>query len=193
MSATDRAPNEQTRGDRRRGEAFNLGGNARPISLTGTQRDVLNALIDRIVPGGDGFPAPSAVGVVEEFFVRYVDADEVTVPHFPYAREASFKAKLDAVGDSVLSADDPGRVEILSRLEREDPEFFGQLRALTYAGYYSRPEVVRAIRANVNGGGDYRGRPQPYGYAEVTEDWDVAELAGGPGSYIPTDDVHRLS
>ena len=153
---------------------------------------VLKAACDEIIPPGDGFPAPSAVGVVEDFMPRYITPRGEQPQHFPFVAEEEFKAAVDALGQRFLDADSEQRVAMLRAVERDDSTFFTQLRDLVYYGYYSRPVVTEAIRANLEAGRDYHGAPQPYGYVGSIEDWDVSRLPRGRGRYIPTAEVKRV-
>jgi hypothetical protein len=162
------------------------------VRLTGQQVAILNAASDQIIPPGDGFPAPSSVGVVEEFMPRYITPRGQEPQHYPLVAEEQFTAAVDALGRRFLDAGSDQRVEMLQRVERDDPTFFTQLRTLVYYGYYSRPAVTEAIRANLEAGRDYHGAPQPYGYAASMEDWDLTALPRGRGRYIPTAEVRRV-
>ena len=115
-----------------------LGGLARPVGFSETQAAILNAAADELVPGGEGFPWPSEVRIVN-FIGRYVTPSGDEPRHFPFAAEDEFKAKVDGLGEGFLSADPAGRVEILRRVEREEEAFFGQLGDLVY---YAQPEVT---------------------------------------------------
>ena len=183
----------EVKGDFGAPERPRLGGLASPVRFTDGQAAVINAGADTLVPAGNGFPAPSEVDVVD-FFGRYLAPSGTKAVHYPFAAEDEFKAKLDGLGDTFVNADAAGRAEAVTKLEREDEEFFGQLRSLTYYGYYSMTEVTLAIRKNIPAGKDYHGPPQPYGYLDTTEPWDDASLAtrGGAADYIATEDVTRV-
>ena len=160
------------RARRLRAASAEPGGNRIPIVFSDHEREALHAIVDEIIPPGRGFPAPSQVGVVEEFFTRYIAPSGSSITRFPNAVEDQFKAALAGFGKKFLAKNKVDRVADLARLEAEQPEFFGQLRALTYAGYYSRPEVIVALRRTHDAGRDYNGPPLPYGYDESTLDWD---------------------
>lgn len=167
-----------------------LGGSAKPVMFTQEQAAILGAAADRIIPGGAGFPAPSEVGVVD-FIGRYVTPSGEELKWFPFAGEDDFKAEVDKLGGDFLRAEPAVQVEALERTEQESEAFFSQLRSLVYYGYYSRPEVTKAINENVEAGRDYRSPPQPYGYLDVIEDWDRSMLPRVRGTYIRTEDVKR--
>ena len=183
----------EVKGDCGAPERPRLGGLAVPVRFTDTQAAVINAVADTMIPPGRGFPAPSEVDVVD-FFGRYLAPSGTRAVHYPFAAEDEFKASVDALGDDFVNADEAGRAETLSRLERDDEEFFGQLRSLAYYGYYSMTEVTLAIRKNIPAGKDYHGPPQPYGYLDTTEPWDDAtlETRGGPADHLSTEDVKRV-
>jgi hypothetical protein len=163
------------------------------VILTALQRAILRAASDEIIPPGEGFPAPSEVGVVEDFMPRYITPLGEEPRHFPFVAHEQFSTAVDALGQRFLDAGPEERVETLRAVERDDPIFFGQLRDLVYYGYYSRAAVTDAIRAHLPAGGDYHGAPQPYGYAGVIEDWDLSRLPRGRGRYIPTDRVRSIA
>ncbi len=170
-----------------------LGGLERPLAFTDEQAAVIAAAADTIVPPADGWPTPSDVGIVT-FVGRYVTPTGYRNKHFPFAEEDAFRAGLDRLGADFVAADVEGRIQAIEALEKAEDPLFEQLRALVYYGYYSRPEVTLAIRANVVAGRDYHGPPLPYGYLESTEDWDESLLASArdKGSYLETDDVVRV-
>jgi hypothetical protein len=168
-----------------------LGGWLPGLSFSDTQAAVLNALADEIIPPGNGFPAPSRVDIVG-FFARYVTPACHEPKWYPFFGEADFRARLDALAAGVLAADSAGRVEVLRGLEADDAAFFERLRDIVYFGYYSRPEVVRAINDNLAGGKGYRSTPQPFGYLDTMAGWDEALLARVHGSYRHTEDVVAL-
>ena len=170
-----------------------LGGLKTPIEFSEKQTDILNAAADEIIPPGGGFPAPSEVNVVN-FIARYVTPSGYEAKHYPFAAEEDFKAAVDSLGEDFLSADSNERVEALKKVEKDDEEFFEQLRSLIYYGYYSMTEVTLAIRKNIPAGRDYHGPPLPEGYIRCIEPWDEEVLAarGGGRGYIATEDVERI-
>jgi gluconate 2-dehydrogenase subunit 3-like protein len=170
-----------------------LGGNRKPIEFTSQQVATLEAAADELIPGGDGFPAPSEVNIVN-YIARYVTPRGKDNTQFPNAHEDDFKAKVDGLlGQAFVDADASSRVATLKRIEVEQAEFFEQLRNLVYYGYYSRREVVRAINRNLPAGRDYHASPQPYGYWEVIEPWDESLLTDVVGDYIRTEDAKRVT
>ncbi|WP_214370826.1 gluconate 2-dehydrogenase subunit 3 family protein [Pseudonocardia sp. H11422] len=168
-----------------------LGGWLPEIRLTDVQAAVLNAAADELVPGGDGFPAPSEVDVIS-FIARYVAPSGWEPKWFPFLGEADVRARLDALGSEFVDASPARRVTVLEGLARDEAEFFTRLRDVVYHAYYSRPEVIRAMNIHLAAGRDYRNTPQPYGYSDVMDDWDDELLSRVRGTYIRTEDVRRV-
>lgn len=170
-----------------------LGGLQEPVVFEAQQIAILLAAADTLIPPSPGWPAPSEVGIVT-FIGRYVTPSGYRNKHFPFAEEDAFKSGLDRLGAAFVAADQQERIDVIAKLEKDEDPLFEQLRALVYYGYYSRPEVVIAIRKNLPAGKDYHGPPLPYGYLETLEPWDEETLAaaGGPGTYTETDAVTRV-
>ena len=167
------------------------GGTPGAVKWSDTEAAILAAAADQIIPGGEGFPAPSEVRILD-FIGKYVTPQGKEARNYPYAAEDDFKAALGRLGNDFVADASDARIERLKRVEAEDPTFFGQLRDLVYYGYYSRPEVTRAINENLEAGRDYVSPPQPYGYPGLIEEWDESLLARVKGDYIRTEDVKRV-
>ena len=174
-----------------RSERAEPGGNRVPVTFSESQRELLNIIADELIPPGSGFPAPSSVNIVG-FIARYVTPAGDKHVRFPHAKEEEFKAAIDELRPGLVGKERAARVAELKRLESDEPTLFGQLRTMTYAGYYSRPEVVSALRRNLPAARDYHGAPLPYGYAEVTMAWSEDMPRPTRGAFIPTDAVKRV-
>jgi hypothetical protein len=170
-----------------------LGGLERPVQFSAARQAVIRALADTIIPPHPDWPDASAVDIVA-FCGRYITPTGYRNKHFPWADEDSFVAALDKLGQAFVDADPSERAKAFEALEKAEDPFFEQIRALVYYGYYSRPEVVIAIRKNVPAGKDYHGPPLPYGYIQSLEPWDETTLAqaNDNGSYLETDQVERV-
>jgi hypothetical protein len=168
-----------------------LGGNPVAVEFDDLEKNVINAITDEIIPPAPGWPAPSAVHIVE-FVARYVTPAGQPVKYYPFAAEEKFKRDLRALGQGFCDASRDDKIARLRELEARQSEFFEQMKGLTYYGYYAQPEVVAAIRENLPAARDYHGAPQPYGYLEVTEKWDGMPFPHGRGSFVPTDQVRRV-
>ena len=170
-----------------------LGGLEQPVQFTDAETAVINALADTIIPPDPAWPTASEVDLVT-FCGRYITPSGYRNKHFPFADADSFKAALGKLGKDFVDGDTAERTKALTALEDAEDPFFEQIRALVYYGYYSRPEVVIAIRKNVPAGKDYHGPPLPYGYIQSLEPWDETTLAQANenGSFLETDQVTRV-
>lgn len=167
-------------------------GGWRPAPPLSTPRAAtFDAIADTLIPPEGGFPAPSTVGV-RAFAERYVAPEGQPATWYPFLSVDELHRSLDAL-DGLAEAAEAKRIRVLQSVETEMPAFFAAVRDLVYQGYYSRPEVVRAINEHLPAGRDYRITPQPYGYAEVIDDWDEDLLSRVRGTYTATQDVVRLA
>jgi hypothetical protein len=125
-----------------------------------------DALLDTLLPGDHSFPGASAVGLgawiaAEPRFAPALDAVLARLPEDFATREAE------------------AREAILAALEAEGFAPFGTLVVGAYSGYYTHPEVLRAIEAETG----YKARPpQPGGYALPAFDPEILAVprARGP-------------
>lgn len=81
-----------------------LGGWRPGITLTATRRTVFDAVADRLIPGGHGFPAPSEVDVTT-FMTRYIAPDGIVAVWYPFLAESDVTGQLDRLGEATT----PGR------------------------------------------------------------------------------------
>ncbi|CAM5394854.1 gluconate 2-dehydrogenase subunit 3 family protein [Leifsonia shinshuensis] len=178
--------------DLRDGTRPPMGGWLPGIAFDPLEVAVLDAFVDQLIPPGDGFPAPSEVDVAA-FFARYIVPSGVEPKWYPFIGEERFRDWLGELGEGFVAAGADEQVKIISDLERTQPEFFGTLRDLTYYAYYSRPAITGAINARLEAGKDLRNSPQPYGYADSTEEWDEQLFPNISGTYTRTEDVRRVA
>jgi len=168
-----------------------LGGWADPVEFEEAQAAAIDALADTLIPEEGGFPAPSSVNVLG-FFRRYVTPKGQPAVWYPFLSAEDIAGICGWLGDGFAAADEDSRVAAVGVVERDHAEMFNRVRDLVYQAYYSRPEVIAAINAQLPAGKDYRITPQPFGYADVIEDWDEDLLGRVQGSYIRTEDVTRV-
>ena len=156
-------------------------------ALNSEQRATLGAALDALLPPSGSFPAPSETDVIEAFILH-----QLPVPGAPTVYPGIDVGHLVEMLDTL--AGEPNMTAALQRLEREAPERFQALWALSVFGYYSRPEVTAAIQRDL--ACDYHGAPLPRGYAHVIAPWDAHDPLQMPatpaGRYMPTDEVRRV-
>ena len=101
---------------------------------TQTQRTLLDAILDELVPpSNDGtIPGAGALGVAD--FLPIADA-------FAPNPVDTTQAVMMALGESFVELTRPEKVAALHLIETQQPDAFATLVRLTYMGYYSRPDT----------------------------------------------------
>jgi hypothetical protein len=142
----------------------------------------LDALVDVLVPGDGEFPCASKVGVQAKL------ADRLIVMRGEGAVAELIQA-LGVCGGPLDRLDEDGRTTLLTRLEREQPDYFLLVRNIAYLSYYESPAVHEMIRAM---GFIYNAVPLPDGY-DVGKFDPVADMPRhGRGHFVQTDEVKRV-
>ena len=134
------------------------------------RRELLRAVLDTLLPAGDGFPTAGAVAL-----------DHVRAMADAHAELAAALGRvLSAVDDAADAAtfaalDADARETLLRGVEARQPDDFGALVRQTYFGYYGHPTVVARL-------GLEPGPVHPRGHRlEVLEMPDLAHIiARGP-------------
>jgi hypothetical protein len=110
-------------------------------SLT-AKRDLLIAVLDTLVPAGEGFPESGALAV--DHVLAIAGASAEAGPLLSQALDAVQEAaRADARGFSGLSI--PEREDVLRRVERSHPQAFDALVRHTYDGFYSHPATIARL------------------------------------------------
>ena len=140
----------------------------RSMFLSPSQRDLLDAVVDGIIPPGDGVPGAGEVGAAQ-----HVEGICGGSPQSRALLTNGLKAIEATSGRShsleFVALSDDEKTEVLKQVESQHAEFFAALVRETYSGYYSSPKVLRAKGLPLN-------PPQPEGY-EV-EPFDESLLGG---------------
>ncbi|HWE64094.1 MAG TPA: gluconate 2-dehydrogenase subunit 3 family protein [Chloroflexota bacterium] len=158
--------------------------NAR-IAPTGRQAQALAAMLDTLLPGGEGFPSASAAGTTA-FLLDQAGPGGLRDWLLPLL------AGLDAAAGAPFADVIPEqRATLLQQLEAAHPLLFARLLALAYFSYYAQPAVIAVIGSL---GHDYHQTPQPLGYAMAPFDpANPAHLPAVPrGTYKRTLDMARV-
>ena len=114
-------------------------------------RDLLVAVLDRIIPAGDGFPG--AGEIASDYVARVVASGGVAAPLISEIEQAGLRYSSN--GFTGLS--DAQRDSVLKEIEASHPAAFDALVVSAYAGYYSDPRMIGLL------GLDPR-PPQPRGH-----------------------------
>ena len=140
----------------------------RSLFLSPDQRELLAAVVDRIIPSGEGVPGAADAGVAE-----HVEGLAGVSPQSRSLLTNGLKTIETTSGRThskeFTDLSEHEKTEVLKQVESEQAEFFGALVRETYSGYYSSLEVIRVKGLPLSA-------PQPAGY-EV-EPFDAALLVG---------------
>ncbi|HEY8283604.1 MAG TPA: gluconate 2-dehydrogenase subunit 3 family protein [Chloroflexota bacterium] len=156
-----------------------------PIALTSGEANLLTAVLDTLLPGGEGFPSASGAGT-GVFLLDQIG---------PGARQEWLLPLLtgldDAAGGDFTVRTAEQRTTLLQQCEAVQPLPFARLLALAYYSYYAQPAVIAVIQAL---GHDYNQTPQPLGYAMAPFDpVNPTHLPAVPrGTYKRTLDMARV-
>jgi hypothetical protein len=101
-----------------------------PTSLGETDRAVLAAMADLLIPSGDGMPSASDAGVASRWLDEVLNV------------RPDFGPPLVALIDHARGSDP---AEALARLRSSDPAGFGVLAEVVAGAYFLNPEVRKAI------------------------------------------------
>lgn len=121
--------------------------------LTATERAILTAALNRIVPGRDALPGAGDLGLP-----AIIERALTQAPALRRVFLDGLRALDVAGGESGFAVHTPGEQDALLRsVEAVEPAFFALLVEHTYRGYYALPIVQRALGLSGE-------PPQPHGH-----------------------------
>ncbi len=126
-------------------------------------RKLLDAILDQLIPANPDKGIPAAGGFGTGDFIEERAQGDV---HLGKALATLLKRAGALAGGGMTSA-------VVRQLESERPAEFSELLALTYMGYYSRPEIPALV-----GVGAHPVHPQ--GYAVAPEPPEMIEALTAP-------------
>jgi hypothetical protein len=143
---------------------------------------ILSDLVDVLIPGDEGWPSGSSVGIHGVLAMRI--------------SETMSKDGLSELVDAILSAGGPfegraedDRIAVVNLFSAREPALFDWICAAVVLAYYEQPSVVKAIQAL---GRPYSMRPHLTGYPLVSFDHDKDRPLHGRGFFLPTDSVQPV-
>jgi hypothetical protein len=143
---------------------------------------VLSDLVDVLIPGDEGWPSGSSVGVHGVLAMRI--------------SETMSKDGLSELVGAILSAGGPfegrsedDRIAVVNLFSAQEPKLFEWIYAAAVLAYYEQPSVIKAIQAL---GRPYSMRPHLTGYPLVPFDHDKDRPLHGRGFFLPTDSVQPV-
>jgi len=138
----------------------------------------LEALADTLLPGGDGWPAASAAGIVPVLAERILEGAGP-------GGLALVEAALGVTGGA-WAGDEAARIAAVAAFEAREPALFGRVLDAAYYAYYESPLVVAAIQAK---GRPYQQTPHQAGFPMRPFDPARDMPRHGRGSFVATDAV----
>jgi hypothetical protein len=116
---------------------------ASPRSVAVSRKSV-RAVIDEIIPAGDGMPSASEAGGLE-YLERVSARESEFAAEMERALEALERLSERRFHMTLAQLPSPRRVEILTALERQSPAEFAKLRDHVYESYYTQPRIWKLI------------------------------------------------
>lgn len=142
----------------------------------------LAAFVDELLPGGNGWPSGSTVGVQFPLIERLIEQNGE-----PVVMELA--KSLAAIGAPFEGLDAAARVDAVKKMESGEPARFAWLRDAAFQAYYESPIVVMLIDAS---GVPYRIRPHLSGYDLPRFDRATQTPKHNRGRWIATDAVKAV-
>ena len=121
------------------------------------RRTLLASILEELIPpSSDGrLPGAGEVGVADFVESELEDRAEIA-PFFEFALSSIEELARGRGSAGFAASSRRDRVEVLREFEASQPDLFGAVVMLTYAGYYSQPRISELL--------GLRPHPQPDGY-----------------------------
>ena len=125
--------------------------------LTAEQRALVAAMLDAVVPPGEGLPGAGELGI-EDYLDRVAGESAELRRLFSSGLASTAMASEGRFGKGFQELSGEERAEVLRGVEEEQPTFFRRLVLHAYNGYYTTPMILESLGLEARG-------PQPGGYA----------------------------
>lgn len=142
-----------------------------------SQSEQLGALLDTLLPGGDGFPAASTTPTLQLLQERWPMKYPAPTP--------DLAAILLLVSETASLTDmpDADRIAAVGSFHSRYPDLFAAFCRVVYLSYYQCGAVVAAVAA---AGHQYHDTPLPTGYAVAPYDPAADAPRHARGTYLAT-------
>jgi hypothetical protein len=144
--------------------------------------ELLVEFLDILLPGGNGWPSASSVGVQHAILMRLAGRHDDRLL-------TSLADVLMQYGAPYRGLSEAEKVAAVEALEAAEPDLFDWLRSAANYAYYEAPVVVAAINAH---GVLIRLDPHREGYDLPPFDVETQSPRHNRGHWIPTQDVRRI-
>ena len=112
------------------------------------QRELLSAVLNRIIPHQSGRPGAGDLGVAA-FVENFASETPVRTRLFNQGLNALDTAVSEGPSGSFLDLEDQAKDDAIRKAELTNPTFFQQLVLQTYNGYYTDTRILDIIGYNV--------------------------------------------
>ena len=140
--------------------------------LSGEQRTLLNAILDRLIPAEGEMPGAGEAGGAEH--IDAIAGGSARLARLFAAGLRSIESTTSRRGASFTEMTSDQQDEILRGMEANKSAFFETLLLHTYNGYYSNPRVVEALGLEPR-------PPQPRGHEVEVGDFSSLEVVQSRG------------
>ena len=114
-----------------------------PRFLSQSQRSLLDAALDRLIPPQGDMPGAGEAGTADH--LDRVASDSARLARLFSGGLQDIEIAAANLGSGFEELDGERRDEVLRRVEADSPEFFDALVRHTYNGYYTNPKVVELL------------------------------------------------
>ena len=149
---------------------------------TGTAAELLVEFLDILLPGGDGWPSASTVGVQHAILMRLADKHDD-------ALLATLADILARHGAPYHGLSPEQKIDAVRAMEVAEPDLFNWLRSAANYAYYEAPAVIEAINAH---GVLLHLDPHHEGYDLPPFDFETQSPRHQRGRWIATGDIRRI-
>lgn len=151
-------------------------------SAVATAAELLVEFLDILLPGGDGWPSASTVGVQHAILMRLADKHDETLL-------ATLADNLARHGAPYHGLSPEQKIDAVRAMEAAEPDLFNWLRSAANYAYYEAPAVIEAINAH---GVLLHLDPHNEGYDLPPFDFETQSPHHKRGRWIATDDIKRI-
>ena len=139
------------------------------MTLNNNMKDLLECLIDQIIPASKNGKLPSAGSLgISDFIMGQISRDSKLKGIYDQGINESLNLIKKVEKNDFLSLSKQEKRTLIQELEEKQPEFFLLLVRQTYIGYYSHSDVLRHF--------GLPGRPiHPKGQKLLSDDPDVID------------------
>lgn len=116
-------------------------------SLNSQRQEVIKSAMDVIIPSSDKMPSASQVGGLN-YILNILNELPELEPLFVSISDKIESQSHQEFGSNFIKLDENKRFEVLTVIERSEPQLFKVIKDFTYESYYTNKEVYQLIEYN---------------------------------------------